>query len=713
MKSSDLFSARLCRSDVRKGSAFPGVQTSHRATPATSLKQNDAGGTAPVHYDILPERRSLSAHHCGTAARAFRALTCGVAFICVISSFAFAQTTLRHLDVDYSNQLPVYQTKEAWLARAAQLRQQILTSAGLSPMPEKTPLNAQIFGKVDKGDYTLEKVYFESLPGHFVSGNLYRPKNVNGKAPAVLCPHGHWTYGRLENQPLNSGSSRAASFAKQGYVSFIWDMVGYVDSTAIPHTFASGHREGFTRETLWGVNLLGLQLWNSIRAVDFLLSLPEVDAARLAVTGESGGGTQTFLLAAIDERIRVAAPVNMVSALMQGGSVCENAPNLRIDTTNVEIAALFAPRPLLLIAATGDWTKNVPRVEYPAIRAIYKLFDAEDNVQVVQFDAPHNYHQPSREAVYGWFAHWLQGRAETAPIKERGISVAPLGELMVFQGRLRPTNEFNETQLIESMIAAAKGRLRTATTAEQIKQQFAPALSGSLLATYPLAQQLAAHSDDAAGRNWELKAHAQAESLTVQVRPAANSQRGVTLLVNSTDDESLVQPLREQGQTVIRITRFTAPQPETPANIKFVTTYNRTTAARRVQDVLTALAFAHKQSNGQPVSLVATGEAGLWALLARGLAPSLQLSIIDVNAFANTDDAAFIAKLPIPSLRRAGDFTTATALAGTTPLTLFNTGAAFDASAISNLYRAANQAGALRVERRQLTAAEIAAALKQ
>ncbi|NOT63716.1 MAG: hypothetical protein HOP19_26175, partial [Acidobacteria bacterium] len=499
----------------------------------------------------------------------------------LLSVSTFAQTTLRHLDVDYSNQLPSYPTKEAWLARAAQLRQQILVSAGLSPMPAKTPLNAQLFGKVDKGDYTLEKVYFESLPGHFVSGNLYRPKNVNGKAPAVLCPHGHWTYGRLENQPLNSGSARAASFAKQGYVAFIWDMVGYVDSTAIPHTFASGHREGFTRETLWGVNLLGLQLWNSIRAADFLLSLPEVDATRLAVTGESGGGTQTFLLAAIDERIHAAAPVNMVSALMQGGSVCENAPNLRIDTTNVEIAALFAPRPMVLIAATGDWTKNVPKVEFPAIRAIYKLFDAENQVQVVQFDAPHNYHQASREAVYGWFAHWLQGRKETEPIKERGISVAPLGELMVFHARPRPANESNETQLIESMIAAAKGQLRNATTAEQIKQQFATALKGALLATYPTAQQFIARTDDAAGRNWELKASAQAESLFVQVRPAVQPQRGVTLLVSPTDDDSLAQLLREQGQAVIRITRFTAPQPDVPANIKFFTTYNRTTAARR------------------------------------------------------------------------------------------------------------------------------------
>jgi dienelactone hydrolase len=622
--------------------------------------------------------------------------------VCSLPASAWAQSPLRHLDVDYSNQLPSYSTKEAWLARAAQLRNQILVSAGLSPMPEKTPLNAQIFGKVDKGDYTIEKVYFESLPGHFVSGNLYRPKNVTGKAPAVLCPHGHWTYGRLENQPNNSGPSRPASFAKQGYVAFMWDMVGYVDSTAIPHTFASGHREGFTRETLWGVNLLGLQLWNSIRATDFLLSLPEVDANRLAVTGESGGGTQTFLLAAIDERISAAAPVNMVSALMQGGSVCENAPNLRIDTTNVEIAALFAPRPMLIVAATGDWTKNVPRVEFPAIRAIYQLFNAEDQVQVVQMDAPHNYNQASREAVYGWFAHWMQGRAETTPIKERGISVASLGELMVFQGRSRPANEFNETQFTESRIAAAKQQLQT----PRLSQLFGAALRGSLLAAFPANEQLDVQRGPQSSE-FAVADKPTSATMLLRVRSAPVSNNAVVVLIETTPNFELAAALNAQGYQVVQVTGFSAPQPEAPANIKFVTTYNRTTAARRVQDVLTALAFAQQQANGKPVSLVATGEAGLWALLARGLAPPLHRSIIDVNGFANNDDAAFIAKLPIPGLRRAGDLTTAAALAGATPLTLFNTGAAFDASAISNLYRVANQSAALQLERGPLTAAEI------
>jgi hypothetical protein len=417
------------------------------------------------------------------------------------------QSEVRHLDLDYTTQLRSYQSKEEWLARAAVLRKQILVSAGLWPTPVKQPLNPTVFGRVDRGDHTIEKVYFESYPGHYVSGNLYRPKNLTGKAPAVLCPHGHWSYGRLENTPLNSGPGRALSFARQGYIAFTWDMAGYNDSAAISHRFAIGHREGTSHEVLWGVNLLGLQLWNAIRALDFLLSLPEVDPERVACTGESGGGTQTFLLTGVDERIKVAAPVNMVSTTMQGGSLCENAPNLRIDTNNVELASLIAPRPLLLVSATGDWTKNTLQVEYPAIRNIYRLFGAEDKLHAVQMNAPHNYNQESREAVYGWFAHWLQGRAERTPLKERGLSIAALPELLVFFSRPRPANELNEEQLSESLIAAAQKQLATAqprdnTALAGFREQFGEAFKYALLAEYPQPAEVSAVATSAQA-GWE------------------------------------------------------------------------------------------------------------------------------------------------------------------------------------------------------------------
>ena len=223
---------------------------------------------------------------------------------------------IRHLDLRYS--FSPYKTKTEWTNRAATLRRQILVSAGLWPLEKRQPVRANISGRIDRGAYTIEKVYFESLPGFYVTGNLYRPKNPQGKVPAILSPHGHWSYGRFENTPVASIPARAAGLARMGMVVFTYDMVGYGDNTRVSHRFAEGHREGFDANTLWSVNLLGLQLWNSIRALDFVQSLPEVDSERIGCTGESGGGTQTFLLAAVDERVKVAAPVNMILSTYAG-----------------------------------------------------------------------------------------------------------------------------------------------------------------------------------------------------------------------------------------------------------------------------------------------------------------------------------------------------------------------------------------------------------
>src|SRR5207237_3391446 len=131
-----------------------------------------------------------------------------------------------------------------------------------------------------------------------------------------------------------------------------YDMVGYNDSQQLPHTFSG------QREYLWGLSLSGLQLWDSIRALDFLESLPYVRRDAIGMTGESGGGTQTFLASAVDPRIAVSVPVNMISLHMQGGCLCENPPGLRLEKTNVELAATIAPRPTPRIPLPGEYTEG-------------------------------------------------------------------------------------------------------------------------------------------------------------------------------------------------------------------------------------------------------------------------------------------------------------------------------------------------------------------
>ena len=179
---------------------------------------------------------------------------------------------------------------------------------------------------------------------------------------------------------------------------------------------------------------MGLQTWNSIRALDFLVSLPDVDAKRIGMTGASGGGTQTFILCAIDDRPAVAFPAVMVSTGMQGGCICENCSYLRQGAGNVDLAAVFAPKPLGMSGA-NDWTVAIEKKGLPELKALYKLYGAEDRVMAKCFPQfGHNYNQVSREVMYNWFNKYLNlGQPE--PVVEKPFKPIPPKELSVFDAK--------------------------------------------------------------------------------------------------------------------------------------------------------------------------------------------------------------------------------------------------------------------------------------
>jgi len=283
-----------------------------------------------------------------------------------------------------------------WKKRADKIRQGIIKGLKLDQMPDiQGYFNAQITNTRELDGYIVENISIESFPGFYITGNLYRPVDEGNKYAAVLSPHGHWQDGRFWEHVQR----RCAVLARMGAVVFAYDMVGMGDSHQI--------------DDHWQMPIAALlQTWNSKRVLDYLLSRPDVDPKRVGITGASGGGTQTFLLTAIDDRITASAPCVQVSAHFFGGCVCESGMPIHrtkdFQTNNVEIAALCAPRPMLLISDGNDWTRNNPRIEYPYIQRVYAVYNAEHKVEHVHFPAEkHDYEYSKRAVMYNFFAYHL------------------------------------------------------------------------------------------------------------------------------------------------------------------------------------------------------------------------------------------------------------------------------------------------------------------
>jgi hypothetical protein len=294
--------------------------------------------------------------------------------------------------------------RAAWDAYATHVRGRIQQGAGLSPWPQRTALNPVIRRKRAYDGYTVENVVFESIPGYYVTGNLYRPLNAQPPYAAVLSTHGHYrAIAKLEDYDNHARfwpgmQARCASLARMGAIALSIDMFGYGDSMQLVGQAA--HKNSFA---------LTLQVWNAMRAIDFLLSLENVDPKRIAVSGESGGGTQTFLLTALDPRVAVSVPVVMVSSYFFGGCACESGLPIHRSAdhfvNNAMIAALAAPRPLLLVSDGKDWTQHVPQIEFPFLQKIYGYYGAPANVANVHLaDEGHDYGPSKRAALYRFVA---------------------------------------------------------------------------------------------------------------------------------------------------------------------------------------------------------------------------------------------------------------------------------------------------------------------
>jgi hypothetical protein len=354
-----------------------------------------------------------------------------------------------------------FSTRQEWEARAGHNRQAILRELRLAPFPARCDLKPIIVGRQERKGYTIENVAFEALPGFFVTGNLYRPVGAQPPFAAVLCPHGH-AGGKATDTDKHGTArggrflaytqTRCATLARMGAVVFAWDMAGWGESTQVTHS---------------DPNVMTLQHYSSTRAVDFIQSLDGVDPKRLGVTGESGGGTQTFILTAIDDRVTASAPVVMVSAHFFGGCQCESSLPIHHsathDTNNTDIAAMAAPRPLLVVSCGGDWTKNVPGVEFPYIWNVYRLYGATNKVENTHLlDEGHDYGATKRLPMYRFLAKHLRLNLkavwrEGGTVDESDAAVENLESLCVFGAdHPRPAHALKDGGAVAAALEAQK-----------------------------------------------------------------------------------------------------------------------------------------------------------------------------------------------------------------------------------------------------------------
>jgi len=636
----------------------------------------------------------------------------------------------------------------------------IQVANGLWPMPERPPVQAVIHGKVEKNGYSVEKVYFESLPGHYVCGNLYRPTHATGKRPAILFPHGHFGNGRLYEASSDEVKKQIASggeqfepnaryptqavlitMARHGYIVFQHDIVGRGDSRAIAHGQGFEDAEALLRLQ----SAMGLQTWNSLRALDFLCGLEDVDPTRVGVTGPSGGGTQTILLCALDDRPACSFPAVMVSESMQGGCGCENAPLLRIGGGNVEIAALFAPKPLGMSNA-NDWTLHFEKKSFPDLQALFRMYGKPDNVMVRRFPQfKHNFNQVSREVMYSWMNQHLS--LETTAITEEPIDPMSPAELTVFDDmhrvewlpieKLRTTqtelsekqwsdielNTREETQRLQLILEGALQAM-TATrfpSSQDVEVQSLASISGEeyrferLILSRKIDRELFARESIPTGlflpNQWN------GEHLLVWVD--ANGHEGLLDASKTAPRHEVLSLLRRgiavispdvllTGEFVTSGTNVAYPK-VSMENPRFTLTYNRSIIAHRVHDVLTTIGCAKYHYHAKSIDLMGREEAGPWVILARALAGEhVRRTAADMNqfTFAKITDPSDPSLLP--GGLKYGDLIGLAQPIAPNELLLHNTGsmASRRLDSLSAIYAVQQSSGRLRITQETLPVSE-------
>ena len=334
-----------------------------------------------------------------------------------------------------------------WEKRKQLLKPCLLAALQLSPLPVSPGSKPIVTPKRKMNGYTVENIAIEILPGLYVNGSLYKPAKYKGRIPVILNPDGHW-----EKQRYRPDCQyRSAALAKMGAMTFSYDLFAWGES--LLQFKEADHRRSLS---------MTIQVLGSIRILDYLLSLKDADTSRVAMTGGSGAGSHTVLLTAIDDRIKASAPVVSLSSYFYGGCPCESGMPVHAcggRTDNVEIAAMAAPRPQLIVSDGGDWTDRMPEHDFPYLQKMYGWYDKKELVQNVHLpDEKHDFGINKRIAVYNFMAKYLgldikAIQDASGHIDESAITIEDERAMYVFgdTGQFLPVNAIHGFENLQLM----------------------------------------------------------------------------------------------------------------------------------------------------------------------------------------------------------------------------------------------------------------------
>lgn len=342
----------------------------------------------------------------------------------------------------------LYKNAPAWEKRKKLLQSCMREAMKLSSLPEKPRTKPITSNKRTFDGYTVENIALEVLPGLYVSGSLYQPINPKGKIPVILNPDGHFQDGRYRAD----SQIRCAMQARMGAMAFSYDLFAWGES--LLQFKPEDHRRALAQT---------IQFLNSEAILDWMLSFKYADPTRVAITGGSGGGSQTMLVTALDSRITLSVPVVMLSSYHSGGCPCESGMGVHLcggGTNNAEIAAMAAPRPQLVISDGKDWTQQVPEVEFPFVRRVYGFYGKAEAIENVHLASEgHDYGINKRLALYSFLAKHFKldlkkVQDRSGKIDESKVTIEKYPAMYVFgeKGEKLPANAIKSFEELEKMV---------------------------------------------------------------------------------------------------------------------------------------------------------------------------------------------------------------------------------------------------------------------